>query len=469
MESRQRNRILTLLFFGVLMGALDIAILGPALPAIRSTFAVSERTLTWMFSAYVLFQLVSTPLMAKFSDLYGRRWIYTLDIALFGLGSVLVALAQDFNLILLGRAIQGFGAGGIFPVASAVIGDTFPPEKRGGALGMIGAVFGLAFLVGPVLGGVILAVATWRWLFLINVPVALLLILFSLRLLPNTRAAHTSRLDVPGMALLALALAAMTLGLNRLDPTHFLSSLLSPTVGGLLLVALLLLAALVQVERRAATPLLPGYLFRRRQLVLAYLLSAGAGFAEASLVFVPLMAVTGLAGQGISEKNASWLLLPAVLAMAVGAPLSGRLLDRIGSKRVILAGTLVMSAGFWVLGGWGAHLAFFLLAGVLIGLGLSALLGAPIRYIMLGEAAAGERSLAQGVVTLFSSVGQLSGSALMGAMVASFGRESPMAGYRAAFIGVALGSIILFGMANLLKSREQELETLHAQKAFGND
>jgi MFS family permease len=156
MNDKTRNQILLVLFLGVLMGALDIAIVAPALPSIQAFFTVGDRILTWTFTIYVLFNLIGTPLMAKLSDTYGRRSIYTLDVTLFALGSLIVALspANMFAMLLIGRALQGFGAGGIFPVASAVIGDTFPPEKRGGALGLIGAVFGLAFLVGPILGGV---------------------------------------------------------------------------------------------------------------------------------------------------------------------------------------------------------------------------------------------------------------------------------------------------------------------------
>ena len=148
-DNRRRNQLLLVLFIGVLMGALDIAIVGPALPAIQAYFGVGERAIAWIFAIYVLFNLVGTPLMAKLSDALGRRSIYVADVTLFALGSLLVAAAPNFGLLLVGRAVQGLGAGGIFPVASAVIGDTFPPEKRGSALGLIGAVFGLAFLVGP--------------------------------------------------------------------------------------------------------------------------------------------------------------------------------------------------------------------------------------------------------------------------------------------------------------------------------
>src|SRR5512137_1275402 len=178
MNDNTRNRVLMVLFLGVLMGALDIAIVAPALPSIQKFFGVGDRLLTWTFSIYVLFNLIGTPLMAKLSDTYGRRSVYVLDVTLFALGSLIVALSPQnmFSVVLVGRALQGLGAGGIFPVASAVIGDTFPIEKRGSALGLIGAVFGLAFLIGPILGGVLLGLFGWRSLFLVNLPIAAVVI-----------------------------------------------------------------------------------------------------------------------------------------------------------------------------------------------------------------------------------------------------------------------------------------------------
>jgi hypothetical protein len=155
-EEKKRNNILAVLFVGVLMGALDIAIVGPALPAIKEAFQVNDRLLAWMVTIYILFNLVGTMLMAKLSDIFGRRIVYVADVAIFAVGSLIVSLSPGFTVILIGRAIQGFGAGGIFPVASAVIGDTFPPEKRGQALGLIGAVFGIAFIIGPILGSLLL-------------------------------------------------------------------------------------------------------------------------------------------------------------------------------------------------------------------------------------------------------------------------------------------------------------------------
>jgi EmrB/QacA subfamily drug resistance transporter len=466
MDNKKRNSILLVLFLGVLMGALDIAIVGPALPAIRLEFNASERSLAWIFSIYVLFNLIGTPLMAKLSDLWGRRLIYILDITLFTVGSLLVGLSHNFALVLVGRAIQGFGAGGIFPVASAVIGDTFPPEKRGGALGLIGAVFGLAFIVGPILGGVIMTFATWHWLFFINLPIAVLIIALSLRTIPSSHPDQTSAFDGLGMGILALMLASLAYGINQVDTKHFFTSLVSSNVGPFLLAAVLLAFVLSLVEKQAKNPILPVTLFNRRQLGLAYILSAGAGFGEASLVFMPLLAVVALSGAGVTEKSASWLLMPVVLAMAVGSPLAGRMLDRFGSKAVILAGTAVMAIGMVALSQFAGSMTMFILSGAMIGLGLSALLGAPIRYIMLNEAAASERSVAQGVVAVFSSVGQLTGSMLVGAVAASMSGQGAATGYSAAFLIVGIVAVALVAAALFLKNRTAEIETVQQNAAM---
>ncbi len=450
-DSKRRNTILAVLFLGVLMGALDIAIVGPALPAIQTYFNVNERTLTWMFTVYVLFNLVGTPLMARLSDLYGRRMIYVLDVTLFGIGSAVVAFSPAFWVVLTGRAIQGFGAGGIFPVASAVIGDTFPVEKRGSALGLIGAVFGLAFLIGPILGGVLLRYG-WHWLFLINLPVALIVIFLSLRLLPTTRPEQKPVFDWKGMLLLGGSLALLAYGLNQIDTTNFLKSLLGFSVLPFLLVAVGLAFLLASVERRSKAPILKPTLFSTQQMRLAYILSTGAGFGETGVVFMPLLAVAAL---NVSDRTASFLLMPVVVAMAFGSPLIGRLLDRFGSKLIILVGTVVATAGFFLLSQVSTSTVGFISSGILIGLGLSALLGAPLRYILLNEAAASERSTAQGVITVFGSIGQLIGSALIGGLAYSFG--SGVSGYQTAFIVVALIFAILAGMAFFLKGRSDEI------------
>lgn len=459
-DNRTRNRLLLVLFVGVLMGALDIAIVGPALPAIQASFGVSDRALAWVFTIYVLANLIGTPLMAKLSDRAGRRSIYVLDVALFAAGSLVVALSPTFGILLVGRAIQGLGAGGIFPVASAVIGDTFPVEKRGSALGLIGAVFGIAFLIGPILGGVILYALNWHWLFLINLPIAAVLIVAALRLLPSTRPQVRRPFDWAGMAVLAVLLTALSYGINQLDTANLGVSIASVRVWGFLLLAIILVPVFIVVERRAKDPVLHLSLFSQRQMALVNVFAALSGLAEAAVVFVPALLVAAFA---VPESTASFMLLPVVLVMAIGSPLAGRTLDRTGSRTVVLIGTAVLAAGLLMVGGLPISLAVFYLTGILVGLGLSWLLGAPLRYIMLNEAPRPQRAAAQAALALSTRVGQLVGGALVGAVAASHGGGT--AGYQQAFLGVGVITLVCFFAAFGLKNRTAELATVQRNEA----
>lgn len=450
MNENKRKQILALLFIGVLMGALDVAIIGPAMPTIRLQLGLDERQGAWIFSIYILLNLISTPLMAKLSDLWGRRDIYVLCVTSFGLGSLIAAISPSFGWLLFGRALQGLGAGGVVPVAGTVIGDTFPAEKRGSALGLIGAVFGIAFLVGPFISGPVVKFFGWQWLFYINLPIAVGLIYFSLRLLPGNRLVTTAGFDWAGMALLGGTLATLSYGINQIDTANLAGSLSNPNVYLFLLASIVLLVALIQVERRAVSPALPLSLFNRRQLVLAYALSAGAGVGEVSMVFVPEMVRSSL---NITDPAISgMMMMPVILAMAVGSPLVGRLLDKFGSKAVVLTGTTIMAVGMTLMSVFSTSMLGFILTSVLIGMGLSALLGAPIRYIMLNETSQAERSVAQGVALMFISVGQILSSVLIGA-IASGGH------YANAFLVIGFISMIMIVLAAMLKNQSTEVST----------
>lgn len=439
--------VLTVLFLGVLMAALDIAIVGPALPALREHFDIDDRAGAWIFTLYVFMNLLGAPVLAKFSDRLGRRPVYLLSLALFTAGSAVAATAPSFGLLLLGRALQGFGAGGIFPVASAVVGDTFPKERRGFALGMIGAVFGLAFIIGPIAGALLLQIG-WQWIFLINLPLAGLVLLLGWLALPDTRAAEWRPFDALGLLLLTLLLGGVTIGASALDTADLWGSLTSPEVWLFLLLALLATPLFWWAEHRAADPLLRPSLLSTRQLNLAHAITMGAGLGEGVIVFLPSLAVAAF---GVAESTASYMTLPVVLAMAVGSPLAGRLLDKVGAKAVILGGTLLLAAGMLLLGLLGATLWAYYAASLLIGLGLASLLGAPIRYIMLAEAPPEDRTAAQGAVTIFTGIGQLLSGALVGAVAASAGGGA--AGYQLAYIVCAALAGVLALLALSLRGR----------------
>lgn len=453
---RRRNQVLGLLFVGVLMAALDIAIVGPALPAIQGDFGVTEKALAWVFSLYVLGNLVGTPVMAALSDRAGRRWIYALCVGGFALGSLIVALAPTFAILLVGRLVQGFSAGGIFPVASAVVGDTFPPEQRGSALGLLGAVFGIAFLIGPILGGVLLLLG-WPWLFLINLPIALVVIVLSLRLLPTAGARAGAPFDLAGTLTLGAALAALAYGLTVLDPAQISQGQIDPLALPMLAAAVLLLPVFLWIEQRAAAPILQPALFRSRPLRLTAALAVGAGIAETAVVFIPALLTIAF---GVSASTASFMLLVVVLAMAVGSPISGRMLDRFGSRLVITGGTLLSAAGLLLLGLFPSNLVLFYVASVLLGLGLAVLLGAALRYVLLNETAASERAAAQGLLTVTMGVGQLLGAVLVGLIAAS--AALPLDGYARAFLSIgllmALLTLAALGLRDRAAERQRALE-----------
>ncbi len=464
MEIRQRNRLLSVLFLGVLMAAMDIAIVGPALPAIRDYFQVDDRLVVWVFTTYLLANLLGTPIMAKLSDRFGRRNIYVMDVTLFAIGSIVVALAPSLPIVLLGRGIQGFGSGGIFPVASAVIGDTFPPEKRGAALGMIGAVFGLAFIVGPILGGIFLKFG-WQMLFWGPLPFAVVLIPLAWKMLPSRPGTRGGKADLAGTLILGMFLLSLAYGLNQLDTAHLGTSLRSWNVWPFLLLSVILLPVLARVERHAEDPLIRPVLFGTRQLRLADFLSFGAGVVEGGTVFIPALLVAAF---GVSESRASFMLVPIVIALSIGSPTFGKLLDRRGSRFVILTGTTLLTFGAIGLSFFPLTLVSFYASGALVGLGLSALLGAPVRYIMINEAPASDRAAAQALISIITKIGQMITGALIGAVAASLG--GGVVGYQAAFRVLVAFSALLVIFALGLKPRDVERATLtqnEAQAASG--
>ena len=407
-----------------------------------------------MLTAYVLCNLVGTPIMATLSDSRGRRPIYMLAVSLFAAGSLIVSLSRSFEMLMAGRALQGFGAGGIFPVASATIGDLFPIERRGRALGLIGAVFGLAFLIGPIIGGLLLLAFGWPALFLLNLPIAAYVVWRSRTLLPATRAAHERTVDVMGLSLLSVGLFALAFGLNRIDAEHFAASIVSPRVIAFLIAAIILTPLFWLHEVRTRDPLIRPVLFRSRQVVIASGLALGAGLSEAMIVFVPALLVAAF---HVTNSKAAFMLLPIVFAMAIGAPVSGRMLDRIGSRVVVITGCLLIGAGMLLVGVLPPTLTFFYLAGIIIGLGLAALLGSSLRYVMLNEAPPDQRGAAQGILTLFTSMGQLLGAAIVGAVVASHG--GGIHGYDVAFEMLGVFMLLLAAASLALKSRQAELAT----------
>ncbi len=454
MDRAHRNRVLALLFIGVFMGSLDIGIVGPALPAVQSFFGVDERLISWIFSIYLLFFMIGTPLMAKLSDIYGRRTVYVLDVSIFALGSLITVMSTSFWMILLGRAIQGFGAGGIFPVAAAFIGDTFPPEKRGGALGIIGSVWGFSGILGPIIGALLLNYG-WEWLFIINLPIAALVVVLSYWILPVTKKLERTNFDWTGTILLALLVTSLALGVNQINTNNFLGSLFSLRVWPFLVLAVIFLLLLVKTERKASDPVVQIGLYRNREVKLATSIAIGTGLSQTAMIFMPALAVVALS---LTTSQASLMVIPLVLALGISAPVIGRLLDRYGTRIIMVGGTLLLAGGLFLLSKSATSFYLFIICGVTIGLGLGTVLGSPLRYIMLTETPASQRASGQALINFNSSAGQLVGGTLIGAVIASQG--GGLEGYSSAYFLIAGIALVMFLLALNLKKRKEQLATM---------
>ena len=357
-------------------------------------------------------------------------------------------------MLYTGRSIQGFGAGGIFPVAAAVIAARLAPQDRGPALGVLGTVWGIAFLIGPILGGVLLRFS-WQWLFLVNLPIAALLAIGAFKLLPNQRPARAQPFDLAGTVMLVVGITALVVGINELDTGAFFDSLLSWKVLPLLTVFAVLAPIFWRHEKRAADPIVRPGLFDTRQIRTACTVAAGAGAMQSATVFVPALVVASL---GITESNAAFLLLPGVVVSTLASPIVGKLINVLGTRVLVVASLLLVTSSFLIYGSTELSLATFLLASVISGLGSSGLVGAPLRFIMLSESRPEERGSAQGLLSVSTSMGRLIGAAIVGSVAASKG--GGIAGYQSAFVGMAILAVALLLAAVWLKSRSAEAEHL---------
>ena len=425
-----RRRLMPVLFIGVFMAALDTAVVGPAIPVLRATFGVDNREVGLVMSVFVLFSLCSTALMANLSDRYGRRSVYLASVIIFAVGSLLIATSPSFWMIIVSRAIQGIGAGGITPTASAVVGDVFPPLERGRALGLIGATHGMAFVLGPPLASVLMLQLSWHWIFLLNLPIAVLVLYLGMRALPTHQSAGVQPpLDVTGVVVTFSLLSALVLGITRvLD--RLVGVTLWPWLFGAVAVLLVLL---VMIERRAQQPLIPMLLLANRQLATVYVLATGAGVGMGSVMFLTSIATQAY---GVTVKHAGFVLLPLVVCSMVGSMGAGRLLNRVGAKGLLLIGFAMLAMGYGGAAMMGYGLWLFLAATMPVGLGIGIVVGGSLRAIALEEAPTSVRASAQGLINISTAIGTLFAAAAIGAIADSRGGSA--SGFGFAYVMVAV-------------------------------
>ncbi len=359
------------------LAALDQTIVSTALPTITRELH-GAAPMSWVFSAYLIAATVAVPLYGKLADLHGTRPVLLVAVGVFLTGSALCGLSRDMTELVLARGLQGAGGGGLLTLAMMAVVRSFPPASRPRLQGLLGAVYGLSTMVGPLVGGFIVEHLSWRWAFIMNLPLGMLALVLLARHFPRQGPTQRGTMDYAGAVLLGAALVCLMLGTR---PQESGASGASGASGGPVLLYIVLglglLAAFSAVQARAASPLLPLSLFRQPGFSAASLLSGGTGFMLfGAVVFMPLY---WQVARGLSPADSGWHSMPLMAGLTVGSITCGRMLARTGRVRpVALAGCLLSAAAF-VLLGWmlrepGASLALASACLTPLGLGIGLLL-----------------------------------------------------------------------------------------------
>ena len=338
LDPRAKFRILLAVLLALFLGALDQTIVGTALPTIVTQLGGNEYYV-WVVTIYLLTSTITVPFYGKLSDLYGRKPMLMIGITIFLIGSALSGLSQSMAQLILFRGIQGLGAGALFPISLAVIGDMYTPQERGKYQGLFGAVFGIAALIGPALGGFLTDNFGWHWIFFVNIPIGIVSLVVLARLLPTIKRPDASRnLDYVGGGIFVFAISALLIGLTN-KQTHDWAT---PEVGGLLAISAVLTVLFVIAEHFAKEPIVPLNLFRNRtysaSIVSTFFVSFGFFGA---IIFLPQWFQVV---RGASATVSGYQTLALLVGLIASSIIAGILVSRTGRYKIIILFGLAMMA-----------------------------------------------------------------------------------------------------------------------------
>ena len=403
------------LVLAMLLAALDSTIVSTALPTIVGELGGLAH-LSWVVTAYLLAQTVVTPLYGKLGDLYGRKGVMQGAIVLFLIGSALCGVSRDLTQLIIFRAIQGLGGGGLMVTTQAIVGDIVPPRERGRYQGIFGAVFGVSSIAGPLLGGYFTTHLSWRWIFYVNLPLGALALVVLAFTLPARGERVRHRVDYVGAGLLAVALSSVVLLADLGGTTYAWTSALTLGLGVVAIVATL---GFLVVERRAAEPVLPLRLFRNRAFWVTSSVGFVVGFALfGSVTYLPLFLQVA---KGASPTASGLQMLPMMAGMLTTSIVSGQLISRTGRYKIFpVVGTAIVALGLFLLSRMTVDTSTLAASGIMLvmGFGLGMVMQVlviavqnAVQYADLGVATSG--------ATLFRLIGGSVGTAVLGAIFAA--------------------------------------------------
>ena len=345
---RRKLAILGAILLTMFLASLDQTVVGTALPRIVTDLN-GASLYAWVVSSYLLASTVTVPIYGKFSDVFGRKVMLIIGVCLFLAGSWLSGASQNMAQLVAFRAVQGLGAGALFPIVMAIIGDLYSPRERGRFQGLFGAVFALSFIVGPFIGGWITDHISWHWVFYVNVPFGVASLVVLATVLPSAphRQASIRDLDYLGIALFTAGVVPFMLGLTNkgnVNSSGQLASWTDPDVGGLIVIGLVILAVFLFAESRAKEPIIPLDLFKERDYAVSMAAVFAFGIAMfAAVIFMPRYYQTV---RGISATASGYYIWPLLVGLMGSSIGTGILISKLGRyKWIMTAGAVVMLIG----------------------------------------------------------------------------------------------------------------------------
>ncbi len=338
LDRRAKFEILGAIMLALFLGALDQTIVGVALPRVVTDLGGNDLYV-WVVTIYLLTSTISVPFYGKLSDLYGRRPLLMIGITIFLIGSALSGLSQTMWQLILFRGLQGLGAGALFPISLAVIGDLFTPQERGKYQGLFGAVFGIAALIGPALGGFITDTWSWHWIFFVNIPIGLVSLVVIWHLLPTVKRSDATRnFDLLGAFVFVVGVALLLIGLTNKQTGAWTD----PAVGGLLAISAVFLGAFLLVEWRAREPIVPLDLWRDRTYAASIIATflASVGFFGA-IIFLPRWFQVV---KGVSATLSGYQTMALLVGLIISSIISGQIVARTGRYKWLVVASLLLTA-----------------------------------------------------------------------------------------------------------------------------